>query len=119
MLCPTMTAWLSAIYFRQCVYLRTPRSKSLTASELQKQYHKSALVPLEVMQVCRRALGCIEKCKPYIYKYVASDGVIGADLLRTVIRNSVENVTANTSLIVDDNLRTRLDKEAESIVKGI
>ena len=50
---------------------------------------------------------------------MASDGVIGADLLRTVIRNSVENVTANTSLIVDDNLRTRLDKEAESIVKGI
>ena len=88
-------------------------------SELQKQYHKSALVPLEVMQVCRRALDCAEKCKPYIYKYVASDGVIGADLLRTVIRNSVENVTANTSLIVDDNLRTRLDKEAESIVKGI
>ena len=88
-------------------------------SELQKQYHKSALVPLEVMQVCRRALDCAEKCKPYIYKYVASDSVIGADLLRTVIRNSVENVTANTSLIVDDNLRTRLDKEAESIVKGI
>lgn len=88
-------------------------------TELQKQYHKAALVPLEVMQVAKRALDIAQKCMPYFYKYVQSDGIIGADLLRAVIRNSVCNVKANTSLITDDNLRERLDKETAFVADGI
>ncbi len=86
---------------------------------LQKQYHKAALVPLEVMQLCRRALDCVEKAMPYMYKYVASDAVIGASLLKSVIVNSKHNVEANTSLIADDNLRQRLEKEAAFAMQGI
>lgn len=88
-------------------------------SELQKQYHKAALVPLEVMQVAKRALDIAQKCMPYFYKYVESDGIIGADLLRAVVRNSICNVKANTSLITDDNLRNRLDKEAQFVADSI
>ena len=103
--------------------MRLPKETEQQATErkaeLQKQYHKSALVPIEVMQVAARALGLAQKCLPYLYKYVASDAEIGISLLRAVICNSMHNVTANTSLIADDNLRTRLDKEAKYVVDTI
>ena len=53
--------------------------------ELQKHYHKSALVPIEVMQCCKVAIDCAEKCAPYTYKYVDSDRIIGINLLIAVM----------------------------------
>lgn len=91
----------------------TEQQREQRRNALEKQYHKAALVPIEVMQVCRRAVDCIEKCMPYFYAYVASDAVIGVDLLKTVIADSKHNVLANTSLISDQTLKHRLEREAD------
>ncbi len=85
-------------------------------SQLQKSYHKAALVPIEVMQCCKLAIDCAEKCAPYTYKYVDSDRVIGANLLACVIKNSIENVLANTTLIADEQLKNQLENQANTII---
>lgn len=97
----------------------TADQQSEQKNQLQKQYHKSALVPIEVMQVVKRALDCADKIAPYLYAYVASDGTIGADLMRCVVKNSIENVVANTSLIEDEQLRVRLNKQAKGICESV
>ena len=98
---------------------RQVKSGEVDKSALQKEYHKSALVPIEVMQVCKRALELAENTKPYLYKYVASDCYIGIDLLKVVIKNSLHNVYANTGLIVDETLKHSLEKQAEKLVSGL
>ena len=98
---------------------RQVRSGEVDKSALQKEYHKSALVPIEVMQVCKRALDLAENTKPYLYKYVASDCYIGVDLLKVVIKNSLHNVYANTGLIVDETLKHSLEKQAEDVAGSL
>lgn len=87
-------------------------------SQLQKQYHKAALVPLEVMQLAELAISS-RRCFDYLYAYVASDAYIGESLLKAVVENSLHNVTANTSLIKDDELKLRLEKQAQQIVNNV
>ncbi len=98
---------------------RQVRNYEVDKCALQKEYHKSALVPLEVMQVAKRALDVAENSKPYLYKYVATDAYIGIDLLKVVIKDSLHNVYANTGLIVDEQLRNNLEKQAEEVAKGL
>ena len=87
------------------------------AQELQKAYHKAALVPLDVMQVCSIALATAKnKILPFVYKYVASDCKIGIDLFGNIIENSMENVYANTTLITDSELRSRLEAQGKEIL---
>ena len=59
------------------------------------------------------------KVLPYLNKYVASDCVIGIDLLKRVIVNSQENVYANTSLIKDETLKNSLEKQAQSVLQSV
>lgn len=89
-------------------------------NQQQKAYHKAALVPLEVMRVCREALTVAEtRAYPFLYKYVASDCKIGMDLFANIIENSMENVYANTTLIKDANLRTTLENQGAEIVSSL
>lgn len=88
-------------------------------SALQKEYHKSALVPIQVMQVCKRALDVAENTKPYLYKYVATDCYIGIDLLKVAIKDSVHNVYANTCLITDEQLKRSLEKQADDVANSL
>ncbi len=98
---------------------RKVRAGEMEKSALQKEYHKSALVPMEVMQVAKRAIHVTEMAMPYLYKYVASDAVIGIDLLKCVVKSSLHNVYANTCLITDPSLKTTLEKQAEDIVNSL
>lgn len=109
----------SVAFDRIIAVSRKVRAGELEKSALQKEYHKAALVPLEVMQVCKRALDVAEYSKPYLYKYVATDCYIGIDLLKVVIKDSTHNVYANTGLIVDETLKHSLEKQAEEIVSGL
>lgn len=102
-----------------CMHLPkdTEEQTSRRANELQKAYHKAALVPLDVMQVCCQALSVAKnKVLPLLYKYVASDCKIGIDLFQNIIENSMENVYANTSLIVDPDLQSRLENQGKEIL---
>lgn len=85
-------------------------------NQRQKAFHKAALVPLEVMRVCKEALSAATKIFPYLYKYVASDCKIAMDLFADITKNSLENVYANTCLIKDEQLRLTLEKQGEEIV---
>lgn len=71
------------------------------------------------MTVCKETLCKAEKVLPYLNKYVASDCVIGIDLLKRVIVNSLENVYANTSLIKDETLKNSLEKQAQSVLQSV
>lgn len=102
-----------------CMHLpkNTDEQTSHRANQLQKAYHKAALVPLDVMQVCCQALSVARnKILPFVYKYVASDCKIGMDLFQNIIENSMENVYANTSLIVDTDLQSRLENQGKEIL---
>lgn len=102
-----------------CMHMpkETAEQTSHRASELQKAYHKAALVPLDVMQVCCQALSVAKnKVLPYVYKYVASDCKIGMDLFQNIIENSMENVYANTCLITDYELQSRLENQGKEIL---
>lgn len=104
-------------------FLRLPKDtdedKKRRANSLQSAYHMAALVPLDVMTVCKETLCKAEKVLPYLNKYVASDCVIGIDLLKRVIVNSQENVYANTSLIKDETLKNSLEKQAQSVLQSV
>lgn len=95
---------------------QTDEQKKHRSAELQKRYHRAALVPLEVMQLAATAIAS-ERCFDYVSKYVASDAYIGKDLLRAVVTNSMHNVIANTSLITDTELKSLLEGKAREIEK--
>ena len=105
-----------------CMHLpqETDEQKAHRVSQLQKAYHKAALVPLDVMQVCCVALITAKnKILPFVYKYVASDCKIGVDLFGNIIENSMENVYANTRLITDVELQSRLEAQGKEILAKI
>ena len=86
-------------------------------SQLQKAYHKAALVPLDVMRLCKE---CFVTAKirvfPLLYNYVSSDCQIGIDLFANIVENSMENVYANTTLITDTALKEMLEKQGNEIL---
>ncbi|MGN1066632.1 MAG: cyclodeaminase/cyclohydrolase family protein [Candidatus Fimimonas sp.] len=102
-----------------CMHLpkETAEQAAFRTAELQKAYHKAALVPLDVMRICFEAKKrAQDKVFAHLYKYVASDCKIGIDLFANIIENSMENVFANTSLIADATLRQTLEKQGQEIV---
>ena len=87
---------------------------------LQKAYHTSALVPLDVMRVCGDMLTRSEmRILPHLSKYVSSDCVIAIDLYKAIIRNSRVNVRANTCFITSLELKSLLEKQCEEIMQLI
>lgn len=90
--------------------------KARTAA-MQKAFHKATLVPLELMQL---SLDVIKKVNARVIdnvsKYVKSDCEIGVNLLKTVIKNSLHNVHANTAYIKDEKLQATLNKQADDII---
>lgn len=104
--------------------LRMPKTtdEEITARsrELQKAYHCAAIVPLDVMNICREIVKlCKVRVMPYLSKYVSSDCTIAIDLCKTVAKNSLLNVHANTSLITDPTLQTTLNKQGAEILNDI
>ena len=104
--------------------LRLPKSteeeKTHRSRELQKAYHKAAIVPLDVMNVCREIVKLSKvRVMPYLNKYVSSDCVIAIDLCKTVAKNSLHNVHANTQLITDPTLKNTLEKQGSEILHDI
>lgn len=98
----------------------TDEEQKHRAYELQKAYHKAALVPLDVMAMCKDLLTrCELRLLPHLNKYVSSDCVIAIDLYRAIIRNCLVNVYANTAYITDTALRSRLEKQGNDIVKEV
>ena len=94
--------------------------KMLRARELQKAYHKAAIVPLDVMNICREIIKlCKVRVMPYLSKYVSSDCVIAVDLCKSIAKNSLVNVHANTQLITDPTLKNSLEKQAADILHDI
>ena len=87
---------------------------------LQKAYHTSSLVPLDVMRVCGDMLPRSElRIMPHLSKYVSSDCVIAIDLYKAIIRNSRVNVHANTCFITSPELKALLEKQCEEIMQQI
>ena len=95
----------------------TDEEKTIRTRGLQKAYHKAAIVPLDAMNVCREVVKlCKVRVMPYLSKYVSSDCVIAIDLCKTVAKNSLLNVHANTQLITDQTLKTTLEKQGAEIL---
>ena len=87
----------------------TEEEKKARLRELQKAYHRAAMVPMDVMNVCREIVRlCKTRVTPYLSKYVSSDCVIAVDLCKTVAKSSFINVHANTQLIADTALKNML-----------
>lgn len=98
----------------------TEEQKVNRKRELQKAYHCAAIVPIDTMNLCREVIKrATVRVTPHLNKYVASDCVIGVDLLKTVARNCAHNVYANTSLITDDALKNSLERQGKEILKEI
>ena len=98
----------------------TEEEKLLRTRELQKAYHRAAIVPLDVMNICREILKlCKVRVMPYIGKYVNTDCVIAIDLCKTVAKASLTNVHANTTQITDPILRNSLEKQGAEILHDI
>ena len=98
----------------------TPDEQKRRTQELQKAYHRAALVPLDVMGLCREILKLSKvRILPYLSKYVSSDCVIAMDLCKTIAKSSLVNVHANTTLISDPILKNSLEKQATDILKEI
>lgn len=98
----------------------TDEERVLRARELQKAYHCAALVPLDVMNLCREIIKlCKLRVMPYLSKYVSSDCAIAIDLCNAVAKNSLTNVFANTSLITDLTLKATLEKQGAEILQEI
>ena len=95
----------------------TPDAQLHRQNQLQKAYHKAALVPLDVMNLCKEALNIAKnRIYPLLYKYVASDCKIGIDLFCAIIENSMENVYANTNLITDKTLKETLENRGRALI---
>lgn len=104
--------------------LRLPKNseeeKALRLRELQKAYHKAAIVPLDVMSLCREIIKlCKIRVMPYLSKYVSSDCVIAIDLCKTIAKNSLVNVHANTQLLTEPTLKNMLEKQGAEILQDI
>ena len=98
----------------------TDEEKQHRSRELQKAYHRAAIVPLDVMNVCREIIRlCKVRVAPYLSKYVSSDCTIAIDLLKTVAKNSLTNIHANTGLITDPTLKNTLEKQGAEILQDI
>ena len=98
----------------------TEEEKKTRSRELQKAYHRAAIVPLDVMNICREILKlCKIRVMPYLSKYVKTDCVIAIDLCNTVAKSCLVNVHANTSLITDTVLRNTLEKQGTDILQDI
>ena len=98
----------------------TDEEKAIRKRELQKVYHKAAIVPLDVMSLCREITRlCKVRVMPYLSKYVSSDCAIAIDLCKTIAQNSLINVHANTELLADPTLKTTLEKQASEILQEI
>ena len=105
-----------------CMHLpkATAEQAATRERELQKAYHKAALVPLDVMRLSKECC-VIAKTRvfPLLYKYVSSDCKIGIDLFGNIVENSMENVYANTTLITDTALRATLEKQGKEILQQL
>lgn len=104
--------------------LRLPKTtadeQKRRSNELQKAYHRAALVPIDVMGLCREILRLSKvRILPYLSKYVSSDCVIAMDLCKTVAKSCLVNVHANTALISDPTLKNSLEKQATAILDEI
>lgn len=104
--------------------LRLPKStadeQKHRKGELQKAYHKSAIVPLDVMSICAEMTKRSKlRILPQLNKYVSSDCVIAIDLFKTIGRNSLVNVHANTDFLTDEALKSRLEKQASELLAEI
>ena len=98
----------------------TEEEKSVRTRELQKAYHRAAIVPLDVMNICREIIRlCNVRVMPYLNKYVSTDCTIAVDLCKTIAKNSLVNVHANTSLIADPTLKATLEKQGAEILRDI
>lgn len=98
----------------------TPEEQKHRAQELQKSYHRAALVPLDVMGLCREILKLSKmRVMPYLSKYVSSDCAIAMDLCKSIAKNCIVNVHANTALISDPTLKASLEKQAAEIFKEV
>ena len=109
-------------HIMDCLHMKkdTAEEQKLRTQELQKAYHKSAIVPLDVMGICnemtkRAKLRVLDK----LNKYVASDCVIAIDLFGAVAKNSLVNVYANTAFLTDESLKARLEKQGEQLLAEI
>lgn len=87
------------------------------SNALQKEFHRAALVPMDVMNLC---LDIMKRARSRVLsnlsKYIISDCEIGISLLKTVIDFSVKNVYANTCFIHNETLKHNLEKQAEDIL---
>ena len=98
----------------------TDEEKTHRLRELQKAYHRAAIVPLDVMNVCREIIKlCKVRVMPYLSKYVSSDCAVAIDLCKTVAKSSLTTVHANTSLITDPTLKITLEKQGAEILHDI
>ena len=98
----------------------TDEEKKRRSQQLQKAYHRAAIVPLDLMALCREILRLAKvRVMPNLSKYVSSDCVIAIDLLKNIATNSLVNVRANTTLIVDPTLQSTLDRQAMEILNEI
>ena len=98
----------------------TEEQKQRRTRELQKAYHRAAIVPLDVMNLCREIIKlCKVRVMPYLNKYVSTDCVIAVDLCKTIAKNSLVNMHANTSLIADPTLKHTLERQGEQILQEI
>lgn len=98
----------------------TDEDKTTRNYELQKAYHRAALVPLDVMNLCRELVRMATvRIQPLLGKYVASDCTIAVDLLKAVAKNSMLNVRANTTLIADKELAANLDRQGNAILAEV
>ncbi|MCH5152495.1 MAG: cyclodeaminase/cyclohydrolase family protein [Clostridiales bacterium] len=114
----------AAAFQRIIDVLRLPKTTEEESShrsrELQKAYHRAAIVPLDVMNICREIVKlCKVRIMPHLGKYVKTDCVIAVDLCKTVARNCLLNVHANTQLLTDPTLKTTLEKQGAEILQDI
>lgn len=95
----------------------TEEDKKTRAAELQKAYHRAALIPLDVINLCRELVRIATvRIAPLLGRYIASDCTIAVDLLKAVAKNSLHNVYANTALIKDEELARSLNRQGEQAV---
>lgn len=98
----------------------TPDETAKRTKALQKAFHKAALVPLDVMSLCRDVIfRASYRIADNVTPYVKSDCEIGISLLKTVIEKSMSNVTANTCYIHDAELKATLERQAQQICNAI
>lgn len=94
----------------------TDENKTLRAEALQRAYVVGAQVPLQLMELCVTAYGIADTVIAIADKFVVSDAVIGKNILAEVARNSLHNVTVNTSCLTDEQQRAELETKAQELI---